>query len=77
MKYSMKICMAIFTSLALALASPSMAALAVGQNPECLHVVGVPHSTLYHIRTVDHGDGTYTFWYRCQICGCEISEDRP
>ena len=74
MKQSKKACMAIIMSFILALASPAMSALASGENPECVHVYGVPHSTMYVYRTIYYST-YFTVWYRCHLCGYEYSAD--
>ena len=74
MKKSKKACMAIITSLILILASPAMTALAARDNPECVHVYGVEHSTMYIYRTIQYP--TYwVVWFRCHLCGYEYSAE--
>ena len=74
MKQSKKAYMAIIMSFILALASPAMSALAFGENPECVHVYGVPHSTMYEYRTIQYP--TYwVVWFKCHLCGYEYSQN--
>ena len=74
MKQSKKACMAIIMSFILVLASPAMSALASGENPECVHVYGVPHSTMYVYRTIQYP--TYSVvWFKCHLCDYEYSDE--